>query len=290
LAISVISRQRKSKFVRLFDKTPPGVVCPHFYELVLSNGCPYDCSYCYLKLTFRGHMSPTLFVNDWLQVQRELDAVPQGVFVTGELADSLAIEPPLLGPALDYFCRQQDRYLLLLTKSVHIQPLLCREPSDNIIVSFSINSEAAAKLYEHAAPPPRQRLEAAFQLKQNGWRIRVRLDPVLLETGLYHYQPICNEIRKLAPEMTTVGSLRYFPGLRHFARELPRANVVRAHDGRMRYPVSVRVRAYSQIASWLGFQPSLCKETEDVWRQLGWDFSGCNCTDGVNANGNMPGL
>ena len=92
----VVKRERKSKFVKLFDKTPPAVFCPHFYELILSNGCPYNCVYCYLKLTFRGKTEPNIFTNDWDGVKRELDRIAGGVFSTGELADSLAIIPPLL--------------------------------------------------------------------------------------------------------------------------------------------------------------------------------------------------
>lgn len=283
----IIRRQRKSRFVKLFDKTPPGVVCPHFHELILSNGCPYDCSYCYLKLTFRGNVSPTLFTNDWAELKTELDSMPTGVFATGELADSLAIEPPLLTPVLDYFSRQTDRYLLLLTKSSNIEPLLSRKPSPNIMVSFSINSETAARLYEHGAPDPQERLTAAHRVKQEGWRVRIRLDPVLVETGLQNYEPICKAIRTLSPEMTTLGCLRYFPSLRRFAPKLPTGEVVRASDGRMRYPVSVRVQTYQQIADWLRFRPSLCKETEDVWRELGWEFAGCNCTNGADLDGDV---
>ena len=80
-----ITRLRKSKFVRLFDKTPDSVVCPHFYELILSNGCIYDCSYCYLKLTFRGKNTPTLFNNEWAEIENELASIPFGVFSTGVL-------------------------------------------------------------------------------------------------------------------------------------------------------------------------------------------------------------
>ena len=84
----IIKRERKSEFVKLFDKTPPDVVCPHFYELILSNGCPFDCSYCYLKLTFRGKTNPNLFTNKWEVVEKELEKINQGVFSTGELASS----------------------------------------------------------------------------------------------------------------------------------------------------------------------------------------------------------
>jgi len=99
----ITRRERKSKFVRLFDKTPVEVKCPHFYELVLSNGCPYNCSYCYLKLTFRGKTNPTVFENGWDKVKAEIEDIPEGVFSTGELADSLAITPPLLSKELDFF-------------------------------------------------------------------------------------------------------------------------------------------------------------------------------------------
>src|SRR3989304_4222866 len=41
-----------------FEKTPlstkpTDVVCPHFLELKWAYGCPFDCSWCYLKGTFR---------------------------------------------------------------------------------------------------------------------------------------------------------------------------------------------------------------------------------------------
>ena len=38
------------------------------------------------------------------------------------------------------------------------------------------------------------------------------------------------------------------------------------------------ISSYEQISYWLGFQPSLCKETQEVWDALGWKFNGCNCT------------
>ncbi len=273
-----IVRRRKSPFVKLFDKTPEGVVCPHFYELVLSNGCPFDCQYCYLKLTFRGKTEPTLFDNDWSEVERQLERIPTGVFSTGELADSLAIEPPLLEPALDYFSVQQSRHLLLLTKSANTKCLERRSPSPNIIVSFSVNSSPVHARWEKGTPPPTKRLEAAARLRDRGWRVRIRIDPVVLEDGFGDYRGICEAVRDLSPEMVTVGTLRHFPGLLGFAPRAPRRGLEKAPDGRLRYGVTARVAAYQRIAEWLGFQPALCKETQEIWRKLAWEFAGCNCT------------
>lgn len=272
------TRERKSAFVKLFDKTPPGVRCPHFYELVLSNGCPYDCNYCYLRLTFRGRTDPVLFCNSWDRVRCELEGSPSGVYSTGELADSLAATPPLLAQALDWFSAQDQRYLLLVTKSVNLSSLSNRPPSPQVIVSFSVNSQTAAELYEHSAPDPLQRLEAATRLKDMGWRVRIRIDPIIVETGLPGYEEICGAVRTLEPEMVTVGTLRQYPGLHRFAREAPRLGLRKADDGRMRYPVQTRVAVYRAIARWLDRNPALCKETDEVWDALGWSFDGCNCT------------
>ena len=274
-----ITRLRKSKFIRLFDKTPDSVVCPHFYELILSNGCIYDCSYCYLKLTFRGKNTPTLFTNKWDEIEKELEAVPFGVFSTGELADSLAIVPPLLPNALDYFEKQKKKYLLLLTKSDKVSILKKRMPNKQIIVSFSVNSIPAFKKHEKDTPHPLSRLAAARELKDLGWRVRIRLDPIVLEEGLNDYEFICTEIAKLKPEMITVGTLRQFPGSHRFSLNAPRYGLRKSEDGRMRYPLEVRRKTYEKIKEWLGFEPSLCKETKELWQALDWEFTGCNCTN-----------
>jgi spore photoproduct lyase len=271
-------RVRKSAFVRLFDKTPKGIICPHFYELILSNGCPYNCLYCYLKLTFRGNKDPVIFTNPWSDVEKELVKIPKGVFSTGELADSLAIIPDLLEPALDWFSNQNNRYLLLTTKSTNIDILLRRKPSPSIIVSFSINSIDAWKKFELGTPSPYERLKAAEKLKSLGWRIRIRLDPVCLELGLKGYKEICYAIRDLSPERVTVGTLRHYPGLFRFEVFAPRKGLKKAEDGRMRYPVEQRIRAYEKIANWLDMKISLCKETVEVWKSLGFQWKGCNCT------------
>ncbi|HHT9131803.1 MAG TPA: spore photoproduct lyase family protein [Candidatus Tripitaka californicus] len=276
---SPLLRERKSNFVRLFDKTPEGVICPHFYELILSNGCPYNCSYCYLKLTFKGNKKPVLFTNQWQEIEKELSLLPKGNFVTGILADSLAIVPPNFEPALKWFSSQRDRYLILVTKSSNIGALLAHKPSPQVVVSFSVNSMEAWSKYEHLTPDPVERLKAAAKLKEEGWRTRIRLDPIILNgnDAFTTYKEICQRVAELAPETVTISSLRPYRGLYRFSPNAPRCGLKEAADGRMRYLRDIRVNAYNKIAEWLGFQPSLCKETNEVWEELGWTFQGCNC-------------
>lgn len=274
----MVHRIRKSKFVKLFDKTPKEVICPHFYELILSNGCPYNCLYCYLKLTFRGNKYPVLYTNHWDQVEKELNKHNEGVFSTGELSDSLAVIPPLLIDAINYFKKQSNKYLLLVTKSTNIDLLLKIKPSPQILVSFSVNSVKAWKNYELQTPNPFYRIEAAQKLKDAGWRVRIRIDPIIEDVGILSYKEIVKGIRDLDPDIITIGSLRQYPGLYRFEKQAPRQGLKRSSDGRMRYPLDVRIKIYTTIANWLGKKPALCKETRELWKLIGWKFKGCNCT------------
>jgi len=186
-----------------------------------------------------------------------------------------------LEAALEYFPKQSKKYLLLLTKSTNIEFLLDRRPNPQVIVSFSVNASPISKKFEKGAPNPDRRLKAAWELKKMGWRVRIRLDPIILEDGVEVYEDICRKIADLEPELVTIGTLRQYPGLYRFARFAPRKGLHRAGDGRMRYPYTARVKAYKYIHQWLGFQPALCKETKVMWKTLGWRFQGCNCTNGL---------
>ena len=46
---AVIARPRKSGFIRRFAGAEE-LVCNKFYRLILSNGCPFNCQYCYQDL------------------------------------------------------------------------------------------------------------------------------------------------------------------------------------------------------------------------------------------------
>ena len=269
--VVITYRRRKGPFVQRPKPAPPGIVEGRYYELVLSNGCPHRCAYCYLQLTFKGNKEPTLYTNPWSEVQPELDAVRSGVFTTGELADSLAIVPPLLPAAIDYFSNQSTRHLFLLTKSTNISVLESFKPCDQVSIGFSVNAPHISARYEHGAPHPYKRLEAAFRLKELGWRVHIRIDPIILEGDFFLYNPLCLKIRELEPETISVGTLRSFKNLFKYNPRSPRRSLVPCFDGRMRYPFQMRLDAYRRIADWLGRIPYLTKETERMWKALGWD-------------------
>jgi spore photoproduct lyase len=274
----VIDRPRKSGFIKRFDGTAAGLACNQFYRLIISNGCPFNCQYCYLRMTLGRYKGPVVFTNPWPEVERQLEKIPTGVFSTGELADSLAITPPLLKPAIEYFRRQRDKFLFLTTKSTNIKLLLGIRPTPQVWISFSLNAVKTWELFEKNTPHPDERLAAAWRLKEAGWRVRVRIDPVIPEVGIGHYQEVARKVSALAPERVTVGVLKYFPKFPRYQREGPWKQLAESPNGIKRYPSHIKVRVFNRLAGWLGFQPALCRETPRLWEELGWKANGCNCT------------
>lgn len=270
---------KRSRLVRPCDQSMEGVVCNRFYELILSTGCPFHCRYCYLKLTQGGDHAPVQVTNPWPEVERQLDQITTGVFSTGEWADSLTTHPPLLRPAIVYFRRQSEKFLFLTTKSADVSLFLDPEPTPQVWVSFSINAVAAWERFESHTPYPYRRLAAARALQEAGWRVRVRIDPIIAEIGIDHYQNIAQKMSLLALERVTVGTLRKLPGL-FFGK---RASSVRHHtspSGVRFYQETMRADIYRRLADWLGFQPALCRETFELWERLGWGPIDSNCTAG----------
>ncbi|MCJ7578753.1 MAG: three-Cys-motif partner protein TcmP, partial [candidate division Zixibacteria bacterium] len=99
----LVSRINDGSIITRFDKTPlpektTDVICPHFIELKWAYGCPFDCSWCYLKGTFRFRpegIKPVIkdLEKVKLHVQTFLDEVKEPeILNTGELADSLMME------------------------------------------------------------------------------------------------------------------------------------------------------------------------------------------------------
>jgi spore photoproduct lyase len=287
-----IERKRYTRFIHYFDKTPEGIVCPHFFILAHANGCPYECQYCYLNLTLRHYPSPTVFSNtarmfqeirDWLLSQEK-----PSVLNSGELSDSLAWDEDT-GLSLNLvplFADQKRHKLLMLTKSTKIKNLLKLSPTGRVIISFSINAPEVSRRFEKKSPSPLKRLQAAAKLKAAGWSLRLRLDPIIpVEDWPRHYQELIEPINELEPETVTLGTLRYFKNLLNFARYgsevFKYGQDQHDPDDRIRIPFKERKRIYEFFMERLKVSKiGLCKETQDMHHELGLPGSkqSCNCS------------
>jgi len=294
-----VLRERKSPFVRLLRTTPVKTVCPNFYVLAHANGCAFSprCSYCYLKSSF-GHLREQhVFANTdkmLADVRRWIrkDNLETYILNMGNLSDSLVFEQkrPVLPQLVQLFREEAEatgrpHTLLLVTKggTKESHGLSKLEPCKNVIVSFSVNSPQAARRHERGVAPVADRMKAAERLKAKGWRVRIRLDPMILG---YDYTWIIEKIRQLTPERVTLGSLRAEWNLiRHTEKGLF-ADLVEPENyggalALARYPLDKRLAMYRQATKVLKkvCPMGLCEETPDVWDALGLDkeAQSCNC-------------
>jgi spore photoproduct lyase len=290
-APTYLERKRFSHFIHYFDKTPPGIVCPHFHILAHANGCPFACAYCSLRLTLRHYPEPTVFSNtarlfqelrDWLLTQED-----PAVLNAGELSDALAWDRStmLSSNLIPLFAAQKRHKLLLLTKSVAVENLLQMEPTPQVIVSFSLNATPVAAKYEPGAPRPEARIAAAKKLKAAGWEVRVRLDPLIPVPGWEQaYGETIAAINDLSPAVVTIGSLRFFKTLINHAPATDIFDYGADHgdpDSRLRIREELRETMSRFCLDRIKcLRIGLCKETVAMHRRLDLPKGNqsCNCT------------
>ncbi|NIA16165.1 MAG: hypothetical protein GWP08_19050 [Nitrospiraceae bacterium] len=300
------TRSRKTSFIHKMGRPAAGVVCPPYFVLSHGNGCPYRCDYCCLQLPLGNVSGPVVFEHRQRLVRETQKFLERGqpwLLSAGESSDSLALDDltrlsedlaPLFSRQDDglLFPREKKHKLLLVTKSVNVERLLSIREHANVVVSFSLNAPEVTERYEHGAPHPYERLRAAGQCQRAGYAVRIRIDPIIPEEGWeLWYRPL---LERIASEMKTkglrftLGTIRHNAGLRECARRRGRNGTVfdlatsrEGADGRYRLPVELRREVYRWFKERLPEDASvaLCKETEELWRDLDLDPANpkCNC-------------
>ncbi|MCD6410009.1 MAG: hypothetical protein J7L98_06765 [Candidatus Verstraetearchaeota archaeon] len=286
--------------IKPFSKVPPSIVCGRFWELRWAYGCIYDCAYCYLRGTCRGDMKPR-----YVRVEHVLKALDQvfsdplfnggkpALFNSGELSDSL-MKPDFMEKIADKFAEQDRHKLLLLTKcGPAAVGFLLRRFRRNVVCAWSVNAVKVARLWERA-PSPEERIEAARLVREAGYPVWIRIDPIFpIEDWEIHYEHLLYKLlSRLTPTRIILGTPR---GLRKTLLYAKKAGVDMSwadffKDGErtewgLKLPFEIRRRIYLFIAEKLrelGYdigKVTICKETVEMWRSLGWKYvpGACQC-------------
>jgi len=312
----VIGTATRSQFVEKF-RNKLDCLCPEFYCITpLNNGCYYSCMYCYLQITYRG-------VFPYIKINVNLDELKKAIISTakrewhqngqnatfncGEKLDSLSFDNYLgLSKILVPFFAQtpelEHSTLLMLTKSDNVDNLIEMANENplvtkNTVLSWSLNSEEFSKKYEIGSPSPKRRLSAARKCQDVGYKIRLRIDPLLvLPNWQKGYKKLVEDIferYELNPEIITLGALRFERGLDSLAKarfnntELFNYDfIVEGHD-KYRYQVKDRVRIYTYLIEVIKNYSQevgmplpligLCKEKKEVWQKVGLSLKTCHC-------------
>jgi spore photoproduct lyase len=203
------------------------------------------------------------------------------MFNAGELSDGLAFDNITNLSVFLYDSFQDSKhFLLFLTKSNNIGNLLKLKPIENMIISFSINAAKVSNIFEIGSPGPIERIEAALKLKEKGWNIRLRLDPMIPIDGWEkEYLEILEYAKLVESETLTIGSLRWFPQLENFCKDKSVFNFEKGKsgDGRYRLNRELRKQMYSLILNNWSSNFGICKEEKSLIEELNIKDMFCNC-------------
>lgn len=284
-------RRNRGSFIKPWG-SPSSIVGRDEWCLTPVEGCPMDCSYCYLQ----GYLdSPfvQLFVNRGRMadhVRKFVEDPPEPsphFFSLGELSDGLHLEPLTrsLSVVWDVF-REVPAKLEVRTKSDHVLGLPDRiEPHSDGVFSWSLSPEGPDQREEMLTAPLDRRLAAMRYMLDAGFRVAARLDPVLLVDGWFEdYRDLVDRMNRYfdLEELLFVllGVFRFPRGFdrtieqRFSGRRFLRDEFVEGPDGKLRYPRGRRADAYRRLVELLrdyGVEPNLCMEPTYVWEDAGLD-------------------
>lgn len=277
-------------FVKPCPCTPYYIGC-NYYIINIDLQCPLDCSYCILQ-DYLSVPAITVFVNR-NKLWRELE-----VFIkkrggkrfrigSGELSDSLALDHITnhSRDLISFFRKKPGALFEFKTKTTNISNLMNEEPSENIIISWSLNTPTIVKQEEKGAPSVEERIDAAAALVKKGFKVGFHFDPIIYYPGWKEdYEGVSVMLMESIPleriAWISLGSLRFPKNLKKIIKDrFPETKIIDAEmitgiDGKLRYFRSLRselylniINAFRKHAEGKRIPFYFCMESSEIWKE-----------------------
>lgn len=173
--------------------------------------------------------------------------------------------------------------LELKTKSDRIANLEGLDHRGHTVISWSVNSKPICRTEELKTATFEERLAAARQVQEWGYKIGFHFDPIIHYEGWEpDYREAVQEVfqavdcRRIA--WVSLGALRFTPHLREIVRQrfpkskIPYGEFVPGHHGKLRYFRPIREELYSKMRAWIRQAAPevfvyLCMENRAAWER-----------------------
>jgi DNA repair photolyase len=268
-----------------------GLACCNYLVMNLAANCPMDCGYCFLQDYLADALPLTAYVNPeaaLAELAQVLDRHADRHFRigTGELADSLALDPltGLSAELVPFFAARRNGLLELKTKTDAVDGLVALDPKERVVVAWSLAPPAATALAERGTATIPARLAAAARVVAAGYKVGVHFDPLIEHAGWEEgYRDLVAAIAAAVPvarvAWVSMGALRFSPALRTKVRArfpgslLLAGEQVPSADGKWRDFQPLRVAMYRRVRDYVeaalpGVPLYLCMETPAVWERV----------------------
>jgi len=316
--LEIFRAKRKTNFIVdwVNSASDEAYCCEYWADLKIGRGpCGYRCTDCFLILTHRVKADPSRHilsentgdfvdaVKAWLLKRTKRTSLGLGI----DCSDSLLYEgvtgyaraliPLFASPETNPY----GRHLVLLTKSANVH-YLKGLPTTNVVVSFSLNPQKIADIFEgrfpdglRITPSVDERLKASQECERMGFETRWRIDPLIPVEGWSSiYKGFFQKASSSSPKRITLGIYRQMgSGLKVFSQKWglqpmnwePTGKLVKDMGSHLQLPRAERVELYSAIREMVeGAWPpnmrpelALCKEISEVRSASGIPSRHCNC-------------
>jgi spore photoproduct lyase len=270
-----------------------GHVCCNLFIVNPGEGCPLDCTYCYLQSYLKNNPTLKLYTNTcdlFDELADKFTSEPGRLFRvgTGELIDSLVWDD-LTDATLDFvpfFAKFKNAVLELKSKDDYVENLvsLRNEHKGQTVVSWSVNAARINKNDEANTATLTERIEAAGKVVEAGYRVGFHFDPIVHFEGWEdeYYDTIQNIFSKIPKEKiawVSISSLRYKTDLQDMMKSrfpdsvLPYGEQFLARDAKLRYIQPVRFRMlrfmWDELKKISDEMPVyMCMESAAAWKGL----------------------
>ena len=277
-----------------FFKPCPGTKeyrCCDYQVLNIGMNCPMDCVYCILQ-AYLNKPWLTFFVNTdnlLLEMEAAFKAEPERFFRigTGEFTDSMALDrfTGLSKKLVEFMATQKQAVLELKTKSAVIENLKGLKHNGRTVLAWSLNSSPVMQKEEIRTATLEERLAAAKQCAEWGYKLAFHFDPIIDHSGWeVGYEETIEKLFQTVPAENIVwislGALRYLPSLKTIGTErFPGSRIfyqefIEGLDNKKRYFRPRRVVLYKHIYSLLRRHASprtviyFCMESDEIWQEV----------------------
>jgi len=281
------------KFRGRFLKSCPGTrhyFCCGYQILHFGVQCSLNCTYCILQ-AYLNQPNLRVFGNTedlFAELEQELRAHPKRLYRigTGEFTDSLLLDrwTEFSRDLIPFFAEQPNAVLELKTKTDFIANLKDLAHDGHTLVAWSLNAPSIRRREEAAAATIKQRLTAAQQVSEWGYKLAFHFDPMIEHPGWREgYREVLDQLFSSVDPNNIVwislGAFRFMPELKPIIQDRhPKSRVVygefiRGLDGKLRYFSDIRVELYTWMVERMReIDPNicvyLCMEGEDIWEQV----------------------
>lgn len=282
-----------TRFQGEFVKPCPGqddrYLCCGYHVINETTNCPLDCSYCFLQ----GYLTrgvTTVYANTGriiAHLKNRLSAHHDRIFRvgTGELADSLALDPitRLSETLIPFFARQNQALLELKTKTAQVDHLLDLPHAQRTVIAWTLSPDPVTRTVERNSATLDERLQALAKVQQAHYPVALHFDPILHQPGWQDgYDDLFRRLGQvLDPSRVawvSFGSFRFAEtgGLdlyrRHTTSQVYLSEMISGTGGKRRYIKPIRHELYEKVVGTMrkrfpGLFYYFCMETPDIWER-----------------------